>query len=115
MRLIASEETFQKRALDFPSPAWELTFPFKQRQLRVRPVFPDECLQPVFRLVFDVYIREQGLLALDKLPQACREACAKWDEWDLLPTTRHFVAFDGEELIGHSRIIDEPTIGLPIE
>jgi hypothetical protein len=115
MRLIASEETFQKCALAFPNGAWELTFPFKQRQLSVRPLLPGESLQPIFRLIFDIYIKEQGLIAPDTLPPPCREASAKWDEWDLLPTTHHYVAFDGEELIGHSRIVNESAIGLPIE
>jgi predicted GNAT family N-acyltransferase len=97
------------------SGGWQLEFNYRNSEVKVRPVYPGESLAPIFRLVYDVYVEEQKVLPVTALSDECREARAKWDEWDFLASTRHYIALVDDVVIGHARIVNDSDLGLPLE
>jgi hypothetical protein len=96
-------------------PGWRITFEHRGSAIEVRPALPDESLIPVFRLIYDVYVEEKRVLDRDKLSEECQKSRAKWDEWDFLPGTRHFVALSDGVVVGHTRVVNDSSIGVPLE
>jgi Phosphotransferase enzyme family len=83
--------------------------------MEVRPVFPDESLAPIFQLIYTVYVDEKRVLNRDDLAQECQNSRGKWDEWDTLPGTRHFVALSDGAVVGHTRVVNDSSFGVPLE
>lgn len=81
----------------------------------VRPTAPGESLLPVYRLNYDIFVNERGLVAADQLPLEMQRLRAKWDRWDALASTHHFVAELEGAIVGHMRVIDDSSVGLPTE
>lgn len=89
--------------------------PHGDGSILVRPLLPGESLLPVFRLAYDIYVNEKGLVARDALPVEQQAMEAKWDRWDDPPTTRHFVAVHDGTVVGHMRLVGDGPLGLPME
>lgn len=89
--------------------------PHGDGSILVRPLLPGESLLPVFRLAYDIYVNEKGLVARDALPVEQQAMEAKWDRWDDPPSTRHFVAVHDGEVVGHMRLVGDSPLGLPME
>jgi Phosphotransferase enzyme family/Acetyltransferase (GNAT) domain len=115
MRLLVTDDQFQIHPLPSVSQGWQLEFSYRSSVVKVRPVLPGESLAPIFRLIYEVYVEEQKILPPGALSDECREARAKWDEWDSLPSTRHYIALADDAVIGHARIINDSDLGLPLE
>jgi hypothetical protein len=115
MRLLVTDNEFQLHPLTANTPQWELRFSYRGSPVVVRPVAPDESLFPVFRLIYEAYVEELRTVNAEKLPPECRHARAKWDAWDFLPCTRHYVALVNGAIVGHVRLIDDSDLGLPLE
>lgn len=94
---------------------WHLSVPHDGGSILVRPMLPGESLLPAFQLTYDIYVRERGLVAPEALPPDQRAMQAKWDRWDDLATTRHFIALHNGRVVGHMRLVDDSPLGLPIE
>jgi hypothetical protein len=97
------------------SQGWQLEFTYRNSAVKVRPVLPGESLAPIFRLIYEVYVEEQKVLPATALSDECREARAKWDEWDFLASTRHYIALVDDAVIGHARIVNDSDLGVPLE
>jgi hypothetical protein len=67
---------------------------------------PDK-LDSIYRLRHDAYVRK-GYIAPE--PSGMMS-----DEWDDLPTTTHFVARQGENIVGTVRLVLDSASGLPTE
>jgi hypothetical protein len=115
MRLLVTDEEFQLHPLPADTPGWEVRFSYRDSPVVVRPVAPGESLFPIFRLIYDAYVEELRTVNPEKLPPECRHARAKWDAWDFLPCTRHYVALVDDQIVGHVRLIDDSDLGLPLE
>jgi hypothetical protein len=115
MRLLVTDDDFQIRPTPPNNPGWQINLDCHGHPVEVRPVDPGESLEPIFRLVYDVYVEEKGVLRADALSAECRKARAKWDDWDFLPCTRHFVALINGVIIGHTRVVNDSAIGVPLE
>jgi len=115
VRLVVTDEKFRIRPMPFAAPGWHITLEHQGSTVEVRPVLPGESLAAIFRLTYDVYVNEKGIVDVNQLSDECRESRAKWDDWDFLPSTRHYVASVNGEIIGHTRVINDSTIGVPLE
>jgi predicted GNAT family N-acyltransferase len=115
MRLLVTDEEFQLHPLPANNPGWELRFNYRDSPVVVRPVAPGESLFPIFRLIYEAYVEELRTVNPEKLPPECLHARAKWDGWDFLPCTRHYVALVNGAIVGHVRLIDDSDLGLPLE
>ncbi|MDF1501353.1 GNAT family N-acetyltransferase [Roseisolibacter sp. H3M3-2] len=93
----------------------ELRVPHERGSIVVRPTAPGESLLPVYRLNYDIFVNERGMVAAEALPAEMQRTQAKWDRWDEQPTTHHFVAEHEGRVIGHMRVIDDSAAGLPTE
>ena len=89
--------------------------PHGDGSILVRPMLPGESLLPVFRLAYDIFVNEKGLVARDALPVEQQAMEAKWDRWDEPATTRHFVAVHDGHVVGHMRLVGDSPLGLPME
>ncbi|MGZ8455128.1 MAG: GNAT family N-acetyltransferase [Gemmatirosa sp.] len=89
--------------------------PHGDGSILVRPLLPGESLLPTFRLAYEIYVNERGLVARDALPVEQQAMQAKWDRWDDPPTTRHFVAVHEGNVVGHMRVVGDSPLGLPME
>ncbi len=115
MRLLVTDDKFHIHRLPSLSEGWQLEFNYRDSAVKVRPVLPGEPLTPIFQLIYEVHVEEQKVLPASALTNECRIARAKWDEWDFLASTRHYITLaDGEE-IGHARIVNDSDLGLPLE
>jgi hypothetical protein len=115
LRLLVTDDQFQIHPVPSVSQGWQLEFYYRDSGIKVRPVFPGESLAPIFQLIYEVYVDEQKVLPAAVLSDECREARAKWDEWDFLPSTRHYIALVDDAVIGHARIVNDTELGLPLE
>jgi hypothetical protein len=115
MRLLISDDHFQIRPMPSGVPGWRITFEYRGSTIEVRPALPDESLTPVFRLIYDVYVDEKRVLDRDDLSDECQDSRTKWDEWDFLSGTRHFVALSDGAVVGHTRVINDSPLGVPLE
>ena len=115
MRLLVTDDQFQIRPVPSLSQGSQLEFNYRNSKVTVRPVLPDEPLMPIFQLIYNVYVEEQKVLPSNALSNECRAARAKWDEWDFLASTRHYIALTNDEIIGHARIVNDSELGLPLE
>jgi hypothetical protein len=84
MRLLVTDDQFQIRPVPSMSQGWQLEFNYRDSEVKVRPLLPEESLVPIFELIYEVYVQEQRVLSAAALSDECREARAKWDEWDFL-------------------------------
>jgi predicted GNAT family N-acyltransferase len=98
-----------------PDGTFHVRVPHGESTILVRPLLPDESLLPVFRLAYDIYVTERGLVARDALPVEQQAMEAKWDRWDEPATTRHFVAVHEGNVVGHMRVVGDSPLGLPME
>lgn len=116
MRLLVTDDYFQIQPMPSGIPGCRISFDYRGASIEVRPVLPNESLLPLFRLTYEVYVEEKHVLGRNELPEECQRSRAKWDEWDTLPiSTRHFVALVDGEVIGHTRVINDSAIGVPLE
>jgi hypothetical protein len=115
MRLLVTDEGFQTHTLAAEMPGCELRFSYRDCPVVVRPVLPGESLFPIFQLIYEAYVDEQHIVDPEKLPPECRHARAKWDPWDFLASTRHYVALVDGVVVGHVRSVDDSELGLPLE
>jgi predicted GNAT family N-acyltransferase len=115
MRLLVTDDQFQIRPVPSAGGGWQLEFNYRKSAVIVRPLLPGESLKPIFRLIYEVYVEEQKVVPAAALSDECRQARAKWDEWDHLETTRHYMALVDDVVIGHARIVNDSALGLPLE
>lgn len=95
--------------------SWHLTVPHVNGPIVVRPARPGESMLPAYQLIYDIYVRERGALSPSLLPIEQQVAQAKWDKWDDLATTTHYLAIQNGEVVGHMRLVDDCPHGLPLE
>jgi predicted GNAT family N-acyltransferase len=94
---------------------WHLCVPHPDGPIVVRPAKPDEPLLGAYQLIYDIYVTERGAIAPSALPLDQQLTRAKWDKWDDLPTTQHYIAIHNGQVVGHMRLVDDCPLGLPLE
>ena len=94
---------------------WHLTVPHPDGPIVVRPAFPGESMLPAYQLIYDIYVRERCAISPTALPIEQQVTRAKWDQWDDLPGTQHYVAIQNGQVVGHMRLVDDSPLGLPLE
>jgi predicted GNAT family N-acyltransferase len=94
---------------------WHLTVSHADGPIVVRPAFPGESMLPAYQLIYDIYVTERAAIAPASLPIEQQLVRAKWDRWDDLPGTQHFLAVQNGQVVGHMRLVDDSLHGLPLE
>jgi hypothetical protein len=62
MKLLVTDDHFKIRPVPSVSKGWQLEFNYRNSAVLVRPVLPGESLAPIFRLIYEIYVEEQGAL-----------------------------------------------------